>query len=105
MREGMKEGKAVKEGTAVKEGREIKVAVALAYNESEIAPKVVAKGKGWMAEKIIEKAKESGVVLQENPLVVNALSSLEVGEEIPPELYGVVAEILAFVYNMDRQVS
>ena len=99
MREGMKEGK------AVKEGREIKVAVALAYNESEIAPKVVAKGKGWMAEKIIEKAKESGVVLQENPLVVNALSSLEVGEEIPPELYGVVAEILAFVYNMDRQVS
>jgi flagellar biosynthesis protein len=99
MREGMKEGK------AVKEGREIKVAVALAYNESEIAPKVVAKGKGWMAEKIIEKAKETGVVLQENPLVVNALSSLEVGEEIPPELYGVVAEILAFVYNMDRQVS
>ena len=79
-----------------------KKAVALAYTKGEQAPKVVASGKGHMAEKIIDKANESDVPIHEDAKLADSLSTLEVGEYIPPELYEVVAEILVYVDDMDK---
>ncbi|AMA72650.1 MULTISPECIES: EscU/YscU/HrcU family type III secretion system export apparatus switch protein [Aneurinibacillus] len=81
-----------------------KSAVALGYNPAEAdAPRVIAKGKGRIAEKILEQAKEHGVPIQEDPSLVEVLATLELNEQIPVELYQVVAEILAFVYETDRR--
>jgi flagellar biosynthesis protein len=79
-----------------------KTAVALQYNPGEEAPKIVATGKGILAEKILDKAKDNDVPVYEDEKLANTLSKLELGEMIPPELYGVVAEILVFVDKMDR---
>ncbi len=79
-----------------------KTAVALQYEKGYDAPKVIATGKGIIAEKIIEKAGQNNVPLYKDEKLAGSLSSLEIGDEIPPELYEVVAEILAFVDNMDR---
>ncbi|MBE5935297.1 MAG: flagellar biosynthesis protein FlhB [Lachnospiraceae bacterium] len=79
-----------------------KKAVALAYTKGEQAPKVVASGKGNIAEKIIEKAQESNVPIHEDEKLVDSLATLDVGEYIPPELYEVVAEVLVYVDDMDR---
>jgi flagellar biosynthesis protein len=82
----------------------IKKAVALKYSpESSQSPVLVAKGKGAVADSIIAKAKESGVPIQEDPSLVEVLSKLELEQEIPPELYQVVAEILSLVYRTDRE--
>lgn len=79
-----------------------KQAIALQYNPGDEAPTIVASGMGIVANKIIEKAKESDVPLYEDSKLANTLSKLEIGDMIPPELYGVVAEILVFVDNLDR---
>jgi flagellar biosynthesis protein len=80
---------------------ESKKAVALKYEQNkDSAPKVVAKGRGWIAERIIELARKHGVPLEENRALVEVLSKLEVYEEIPVELYKAVAEILVFVYQL-----
>ena len=79
-----------------------KQAIALSYEFGDEAPKILATGKGIIAEKIIEKAKESDVPLYKDSKLANTLSKLEIGDMIPPELYTVVAEILVFVDNMDR---
>lgn len=79
-----------------------KQAVAIAYDPSEDAPKVIASGRGALAERIIEKAKESNVALHRDDKLADTLSRLEIGEMIPPELYEVVAEILVFVDAMDK---
>lgn len=79
-----------------------KTAVALQYNAGEEAPKIIATGKGILAEKILDKAKESDVPVYEDEKLANTLSKLDIGDMIPPELYGVVAEILVFVDKMDR---
>lgn len=79
-----------------------KKAVALAYTKGEQAPKVVASGKGNIAEKIIERAEESNVPIHQDERLADTLSTLDVGEYIPPELYEVVAEILVYVDDMDR---
>ncbi|MBQ7833775.1 MAG: EscU/YscU/HrcU family type III secretion system export apparatus switch protein [Lachnospiraceae bacterium] len=79
-----------------------KQAIALEYNTSEDAPKVIASGQGALAERIIEKAKESNVPLHRDDKLADTLSRLEIGEMIPPELYEVVAEILVFVDAMDK---
>ena len=79
-----------------------KQAIALQYNPGDEAPTIVASGMGIVADKIIEKAKESDVPLYEDSKLPNTLSKLEIGDMIPPELYGVVAEILVFVDNLDR---
>ncbi len=77
-----------------------KKAVALKYEKGkDNAPKVVAKGQGKIAEKIIQKAKEHGIPVEENHELVEVLSKLDLYEEIPPELYKVVAEILIFIYR------
>ncbi len=79
-----------------------KQAIALQYNPGDEAPTIVASGMGIVADKIIEKAKESDVPLYEDSKLANTLSKLEIGDMIPPELYGVVAEILVFADNLDR---
>ena len=79
-----------------------KTAVAIAYEPGEAAPKILATGKGEVAEKIIEKAKENDVPLYKDNKLADTLSKLQIGDAIPPELYEVVAEILVFVDDMDR---
>ncbi|ASS91573.1 MAG: hypothetical protein C6W58_09545 [Bacillaceae bacterium] len=86
-----------------KETKDLK-AVALSYNdEKDAAPKVSAKGKGYVAEKIIEKARENNVPIQEDPSLIELLSEVEINEQIPEELYEVVAELLSFIYRLDQQ--
>lgn len=80
----------------------VKQAIALEYDPEEAAPKVIASGRGVLAEKIIEKAKESDVPIHRDDKLADTLSRLEIGEMIPPELYEVVAEILIFVDSMDK---
>lgn len=80
----------------------IKQAIALEYDPADEAPKVIATGRGLLAEKIIEKAEESKVPIQRDDKLADTLSRLEIGELIPPELYEVVAEILLFVDTMDK---
>lgn len=80
----------------------VKQAIALEYDPGEVAPKVVASGKGALAEKIIEKAQEADVPLHQDSKLASTLSKLEIGDYIPPELYEVVAEILVFVDEMEK---
>ena len=80
----------------------IKQAIALEYDPNDQAPRVIASGRGVLAEKIIEKAKESDVPIHRDDKLADTLSRLEIGEMIPPELYEVVAEILIFVDSMDK---
>ncbi len=84
------------------EKKKQKTAVALEYDPEDAAPKIVATGKGKVAEKIIEAAKEADVPVHEDSKLADTLSKLEIGEMIPPELYEVVAEILVFVDAMDK---
>lgn len=79
-----------------------KTAVALGYEKGDEAPKILATGTGQVAERIIEKGKETKVPIHQDERLAKSLSSLEIGETIPPELYDVVAEILVFVSDMDR---
>lgn len=79
-------------------------AVALRYEKyKDTAPKVIAKGKGEVAKKILEVAKENGIYIKEDPALVEVLSSLEIDEEIPPQLYKAVAEILTFIYKTKQK--
>lgn len=85
---------------------EQKKAVALRYDQAtEDVPVVVAKGKGLIAEKIAELAEQNGVPIRQDKQLTDYLMALEVYQEIPPELYGVVAEILAFIYRMDKRYA
>ncbi len=85
-----------------KEEKKVRQAIALEYNPSEDAPRVIASGRGILAEKIIEKAKEAAVPVHRDDKLADTLSRLEIGDMIPPELYEVVAEILIFVDSMDK---
>ena len=78
-----------------------KTAVALSYDPNDIAPKIVATGKGHVAEKIITSAKKMMCLYQDGKLA-DTLSKFDIGEAIPPELYEVVAEILVFVDGMEK---
>lgn len=79
-----------------------KKAVALSYEPGETAPKVVASGRGYVASHIIETAKEHEVPVHKDEKLTESLLPLEIGEYIPPELYGVVAEVLVYVDEMDK---
>ena len=76
-----------------------KIAVSIEY-EGTGAPKVTAKGKGHIAEEIIKKAKEFGIPIQEDLPLVELLSSVELNEEIPEELYEAIAQVLTFAYQI-----
>ncbi len=80
------------------------LAVALGYDvDKDASPKVVAKGAGHIAAKIIELAKEHDIPIREDADLVQALSKLDLGELIPSELYPAVAEVLAYVYKMNNK--
>jgi flagellar biosynthetic protein FlhB/flagellar biosynthesis protein len=83
---------------------EPEMAIALQYDkESDSAPRIVAKGLRVKAEQILAIAKEAGVPVMKNVPLANALYRVEIGEEIPEDLYDAVAEILNFVYSLRDQ--
>jgi flagellar biosynthesis protein len=76
-------------------------AVAIAYDDRDPAPKVVAKGSGMVAEEIIARAKEHGVAIHESREMVALLMQVELDDQIPPALYRAVAELLAWLYRVE----
>jgi flagellar biosynthesis protein len=80
-------------------------ATALRYTEGSDAPEVVATGAGEIANKILEAAEAAGVPVRRDPALVEALSKLDVGRMIPPELYTAVAEALVWAYRLDAKAS
>ena len=82
--------------------KKVKQAVALEYDPADSAPRVIAMGRGALAEKIIEQAKQSEVPVHKDDKLADTLSKLQIGDMIPPELYEVVAEILVFVDDMEH---
>ena len=81
-----------------------KKAAALQYDiDKDNAPKIIASGKGDIAQKILEKAKEENIKIEKDQDLVEILVQMEIGEEIPPELYEVIAEILSFIYNLEEK--
>jgi flagellar biosynthesis protein len=79
------------------------LAVALHYDKKG-APRVVAKGRGTLGEKIIEVAKANNIPIEENEVLAGALSRVEIGDEIPTELYKAVAEVLIFVLRLSGRI-
>ncbi len=86
----------------MKEQGKVEKAVALLYDNSRSdAPRVVAKGQGAVAARIIETAREAGVCVMEDPDLLELMAQVPLGEEVPAELYQAVAEVLAFVYQVN----
>ena len=79
----------------------LKSAVALAYGQGDTAPRVVAKGRGQLAQRIIERAREHGVYVHESPELVSLLLQIDLDQRIPAQLYVVVAELLAWIYRLE----
>lgn len=77
-------------------------AVALAYSQSDAAPRVVARGRGLVAEQIISRAHEHGVYVHESPELLTLLMQVDIDEHIPPQLYLAVAELLAWLYRIEN---
>ncbi|MCU0842848.1 MAG: EscU/YscU/HrcU family type III secretion system export apparatus switch protein [Thiobacillaceae bacterium] len=77
-------------------------AVALAYAAEDGAPRVVAKGRGLLAEEIIARARQAGVFVHESPELVSLLMQVDLDERIPPTLYVAVAELLAWIYRLEQ---
>ncbi|MBO5292933.1 MAG: EscU/YscU/HrcU family type III secretion system export apparatus switch protein [Lachnospiraceae bacterium] len=90
------------EGQTGSEKERVRQAIALEYDGEDAAPRVIATGKGALAERIIERAKEADVPVHRDDKLADTLSRLQIGDMIPPELYEVVAEILVFVDAMDK---
>ncbi|HEU0186949.1 MAG TPA: EscU/YscU/HrcU family type III secretion system export apparatus switch protein [Gallionellaceae bacterium] len=82
-----------------------KSAIALAYQTGDTAPRVVAKGRGLLAQAIIERAREHGVYVHESEDLVGMLMQVELDDHIPPQLYMAVAELLAWLYRLERGES
>ena len=81
-----------------------KEAIALSYDPNSAgAPKIVAKGKGEIAENIVKKAKEHDIPIQEDASLVEILGQLNIDESIPEELYKAVSEVFAYIYQVDRE--
>jgi flagellar biosynthesis protein len=78
-------------------------AAALHYAQETGAPRLVAKGEGFIAEKILATAEQHGVPIHHDPALVGALSRLELGEQIPTELFSAVATVIAFIYRLKKQ--
>ena len=79
----------------------LKSAVALAYGQTDAAPRLVAKGRGMIAENIISRAREHGVYVHESPELVSLLMQVDLDQRIPAQLYVVVAELLAWIYRLE----
>jgi flagellar biosynthesis protein len=81
---------------------QVREAIALAYSQTDAAPRVVAKGRGLVAEQIIAKARENGVYVHESPEMVALLTQVDIDQHIPAELYLAVAELLAWLYGLEH---
>lgn len=79
------------------------LAVALAYAPGDAAPRVVAQGRGLIAEEIITRAREHGVYVHESPELVTLLMQVNIDDRIPPQLYVAIAELLAWLYQIEQQ--
>lgn len=77
-------------------------AIALAYGQTDAAPRVVARGKGVIAEQIIARAREHGIYVHESPDLVALLTQVDIDEHIPPQLYLAIAELLAWLYRLEH---
>jgi flagellar biosynthesis protein len=100
MKDNVKKEKGKSEGVADKR------AVALKYDlGKDRAPHVTAKGRGYIAEKIVEVAREHNIPLHEDREMVQVLEALDLNMEIPPELFRAVAEVLAFIYRMNKGIA
>ena len=86
---------------ATKPMGERRAAVALAYKTGHAAPRVVAKGRGLIAQNIIARAREHGVYVHESPELVSLLMQVDLDQRIPPQLYIAVSELLAWVYRLE----
>ena len=93
------------EPTAVKALEERALAVALKYAPGDNAPRVVAKGRGLIAEEIISRAREHGVYVHESPELVTLLQQVDLDDHIPPALYVAIAELLAWLYQVEQKGS
>jgi flagellar biosynthesis protein len=78
-------------------------AVALAYETGDLAPRIVAKGRGLIAEQIIARAKDNDIFVHESKELVNLLMQVDLDDHIPPALYTAIAEILAWLYQIDNK--
>lgn len=84
----------------------LKSAVSLQYKKGKnAAPKITAKGQGWVAENIIKMAQEKNIPIREDKDLLHLLSEIDVGQEVPESLYKVVAELLAWVYQLNQNYS
>ena len=79
-----------------------KKAVALKYDIEDVAPKVVGKGQGYVAEKILDRAVENKIPVYKDKQLVSDLMGINLGDNIPPELYEVVASVLVFISDLDK---
>ena len=79
----------------------LRSAVALAYSQTDAAPRVVARGRGLVAEQIIARAREHGVYVHESPELVSLLLQVDLDQRIPPQLYVAVSELLAWIYRLE----
>ena len=86
----------------MKNSDEIKKAAALSYKKGDAAPIITALGKGKIAERIISTAQKNNIPLFKDDALIDTLLNFELGSEIPPELYEIVAEILAFICHLDK---
>lgn len=82
-----------------------KKAVAIKYKKGFVAPKVIAKGKGYVAEKILENAEKSDIAIIENKELVEELEKIDLGLNIPSHLYEAVAQVLVFVNNLEKKAE
>jgi len=86
------------------EKRQIKTAIALEYNpEEDGAPRVIASGRGEIADRILQIAQANQIPIRDDPVLAQALSLVDLEQEIPPELYAVVAEVLGWVYRLRKK--
>lgn len=83
-------------------GKSTREAIALAYRQTDAAPRVVARGKGLVAEEIIARATAHGVYVHESPELVALLTQVDIDQSIPPQLYLAVAELLAWLYRLEQ---
>ncbi len=81
-----------------------RLAVALVYDDTTAAPRVTAKGKGYIADEILRLAKENKIPIREEPELVNLLAQLKLDQEIPPALYVAVAEVIAFAFMLRKKL-
>ena len=90
----------------MKQNRTKNSAISLKYNgDSNRAPRVTAKGQGWVAEKIIAMAQQQNIPIKKDKYLVELLEKIDVGREIPESLYKLVAELLAWVYQLNKEYS